>query len=271
MNQWLFDSNALSWEGFDMNRLLVFTFLMIGLVDDAAVRSQDGPSHLFILSGQSNMQGLRPKESFIPSVEQAFGKGKCIVVFDAMGGQPIRRWHKNWQSPSEKGSTESTPTPNQKEKPKSVSPTNGDLYDRLMAKVKAAVKDRELASVTFIWMQGERDAREKNASVYAASLKGVVDQLAADLNRQDINLVIGRLSDFDLENKRYPHWTLIRKVQVAFVEMHPRAKWVNTDDLNDGLNRKGKTIKNDLHYSAEGYKILGTRFANAAVQLIKTE
>ena len=45
--------------------------------------------------------------------------------------------------------------------------------------------------------------------------------------------------------------------------------WVDTDDLNDGLNRKGKEIKNDLHYSAEGYKILGKRFAEACIRLIK--
>jgi lysophospholipase L1-like esterase len=49
----------------------------------------------------------------------------------------------------------------------------------------------------------------------------------------------------------------------------PRFSWINTDDLNDGLNRKGKQIKNDLHYSAEGYKTLGKRFAQSALKLIK--
>ena len=45
--------------------------------------------------------------------------------------------------------------------------------------------------------------------------------------------------------------------------------WVNTDDLNDGKNRKGKPIKNDLHYSGEGYKTLGERFAKSALELIQ--
>ena len=43
---------------------------------------------------------------------------------------------------------------------------------------------------------------------------------------------------------------------------------VNTDDLNDGINRKGKKISNDLHYSAKGYKILGQRFAQTCIEAI---
>ena len=68
-------------------------------VPHAAFASQsDSAHHLFILSGQSNMAGLRPEESFIPNVEEAFGKDHVIVVKDALGGQPIRRWYKNWEA-----------------------------------------------------------------------------------------------------------------------------------------------------------------------------
>ena len=47
--------------------------------------------HLFILSGQSNMQGHRPDEAFNPTVEKAFGTESVIVIQDALGGQPIHR------------------------------------------------------------------------------------------------------------------------------------------------------------------------------------
>ena len=208
--------------------------------------------HLFILSGQSNMQGHRPQEAFAPAVEKALGKEKVIVIQDALGGQPIQRWWKDWKSP--KG-----------DKPAKT----GDLYDRLMGKVEPAIKGKALKSVTFIWMQGERDAKQQWGPVYAASLKGLYDQLSSDLKRKDINFVIGRLSDFDMANKRYRHWTMVRKAQVNVAESNPRFAWVNTDDLNDGLNRGGKEIKNDLHYSAEGYKTLGKRFAESAIKLIK--
>ena len=81
--------------------------------------------------------------------------------------------------------------------------------------------------------------------------------------------MIGRLSDFDMQNKRYPHWTMVREVQVKVAESNSRFSWANTDDLNDGDNRKGKTIKNDLHFPAEGYKTLGKRFAESALKHIQ--
>ncbi|MBO61857.1 MAG: acetyl xylan esterase, partial [Verrucomicrobiales bacterium] len=62
---------------------------------------------------------------------------------------------------------------------------------------------------------------------------------------------------------------MVREEQVKVAKSSKRFSWVNTDDLNDGLNRRGKKIENDLHYSAEGYKTLGKRFADSALKLIK--
>ena len=229
--------------------------LAVGLSASSATYANDDSSlsHLFILSGQSNMAGLRPDESFIPDVEEAFGKDHVIVVKDALGGQPIRRWYKKWEA-ADGSRPEST----------------GDLYDRLMENVQAATVGKEIQTVTFIWMQGERDAKEEHGEVYKKSLEGLLEQLSSDLKRDDINVVIGRLSDFDMDNKNYHHWTLIREQQAAFVQDGPRRVLVNTDDLNDGVNRRGKEIKDDLHYSAIGYVELGSRFAKEAIQLIQS-
>lgn len=208
--------------------------------------------HLFILSGQSNMAGLNPNISFTPAVKAAYGAENVTVVKSAQGGQPIRRWHKNWK-------------PAKGDEPKA----KGDLYDVLMKAVNTATAGEKYATVTFVWMQGERDAKEKHGAVYAASMKGLVDQLARDLGRDDVNFVIGRLSDFDMNNQRYPHWTMVRKAQVSVAEASPRGAWVDTDDLNDKQNKKTKLVKHDLHYTGEGYKILGKRFAECAIELIK--
>ena len=208
--------------------------------------------HLFILSGQSNMQGHKPEEAFTPAVEKALGKENVIVVQDALGGQPIQRWYKDWKSPDGK-------------EPEVA----GDLYDKLMEKVNSAVGTKTLQSVTFIWMQGERDAKMLWGDVYEASLFGLYEQLCEDLGRKDVNFVNGRLSDFDMQNETYPHWTKIREIQEKIAKSNPWFQLVNTDDLNDGFNRKGKEIKDDLHYSADGYKELGKRFAKKALQLIK--
>ena len=238
-----------------MKPIILFTIVLIESLVLTQVRgagAAETGKHLFILSGQSNMQGHRPEEAFAPAMKAAFGEDNAIVIQDAMGGQPIQRWWKDWKSP-------------EAEKPKQT----GDLYDRLMGKVMLEIKGQTLNSVTFIWMQGERDAKMQWGEVYQVSLNGLYNQLSRDLGRSDINFVIGRLSDFDLKNRRYPHWTMIRKIQVKLAESNPRFGWVNTDDLNDGVNRKGKMIQNDLHYSAEGYKILGKRFAESALKLIK--
>ena len=199
--------------------------------------------HLFILSGQSNMVGLDPKISFIPVMEEEFGPNNIIVVKDAQNGQPIRRWYKKWKSLE--GNT-----------PKA----SGDLYDRLMVKVNAATTAQKIKTVTFVWMQGERDAYEKHGAVYARSLSGLLTQLSDDLVRTDINFVIGRISDFDMNNEKYVHWCLVRKAQVEFAETTPHAAWVDTDDINGP--------ENALHYTKEGYKVMGERFARKSIELI---
>ena len=50
-------------------------------------------------------------------------------------------------------------------------------------------------------MQGERDAREGLADRYIHSLVGIIIQLEGDLRREDINIVMNPLSDFEMENK----------------------------------------------------------------------
>lgn len=214
--------------------------------------AQEAGKHLFILSGQSNMVGLNPKESFIPTIEAEFGKGNTIVIKDAMGTQPISRWFKDWKSPND-----------------SVPKEIGDLYDRLIKKVFDSISNQKIATVSFIWMQGERDARLKFGAVYEKSLLGLYSQLCTDLKRTDVNFIVGRLSDFGIKNENYSDWNLIRAIQMKVGESNNRFGWINTDDLNNGMNRQGKLIDNDIHMSLEGYKIMGKRFADKAIQSIK--
>ena len=217
---------------------------VVGLSIAVSVQAQEKKVRLFILSGQSNMAGLNPKVSFTPTVTKAFEEDEVIVVKDAQGGQPIRRWYKQWKAPEGR-------------KVKTGKP--GDLYDRLMTKVNKAIKGKKLYSVSFVWMQGERDAREKLSAVYAKSMSGLIEQLRDDLKRPDMTVVIGRLSDFS----KAPEWEAVRKAQVDVAEKDKLADWVDTDDLN------GKN--NGLHYNREGYAELGTRFAQKTIALLKNE
>ncbi|MDG2397631.1 MAG: sialate O-acetylesterase [Flavobacteriaceae bacterium] len=228
-------------------------FLLIIILNVSCLKSKE-QKHLFILSGQSNMARLDPKESLIPILKDKFGKKKVIVVKDALGGQPIRRWY------------EGINKNNDLKKNK-----KGDLFDSLINKVKYKSKNQKFNSVTFIWMQGERDAREKLGEFYENNLMGLYNLLCQELNREDINFIIGRLNDFDLQNKKYPHWSMIRSIQMKVATSNRRFEWVNTDDLNDGFNKKGEKTDNDLHMSVKGYKILGQRFAEKAIEKINKE
>ncbi len=229
-----------------MNPRHLLSLLFVPLLAVAA-HAEDG-KHLFILSGQSNMAGLDPNASFTPAVKKEFGENEVIVVKDVQGGQPIRRWHKDWK-------------PAEGREVAGGKKAWGDLYDRLLGKVNKAVEGKKIASVTFVWMQGERDAKELHGEVYAKSFQGLIDQLEKDLKREDVNFVIGRLSDMDLENKRYKHWTMVRDEQVKVADASERGAWIDTDDLE----MRG----DNLHYTADGYKKMGQRFADAAIALIK--
>lgn len=228
---------------------MTLLYISIGLL---SLQPFEDGKHLFILSGQSNMVHLDPDDSLIPVLADHFGRDKIIVVKDAMGSQPISRWYTDWVS------TDGTEPD-----------LRGDLYERLMKKVGHEIEGQTISSVTFIWIQGERDARIKEGEVYKQSLHGLIDKLKRDLNRKDLHTVIARLSDFDMENESWPHWTLIRSVQKEIAKNDPSIQWVNTDDLNSGFNANGDKISDDLHYSVEGYKKLGERCAKAAINLIE--
>ncbi len=214
--------------------------------------ASEAGKHLFILSGQSNMEGLNPDISFTPALTKTFEKEHILVVKDAHSGQSIRSWSK---------SNHEFPPPTTGRVPK----VRGELYEQLIEKVKTAIVGQTLQTVTFVWMQGESDL---NNTAYDAYLKELLEQLEVDLAFKEINLVIGRISDNGLdEQKKLEGRLTIRRIQKEFAEAYPRGTWVDTDDLND--RKDGDKVINDLHYTADGYRILGERFAEKAIALIK--
>jgi hypothetical protein len=229
----------------------LFAITIVALVVASSANVVEEGKHLFILSGQSNMACLKPELSFTPAVEKAFGKDNVIVVKSALGGQPIYRWNKKAKQ-----------APGYTQKP-------GDLYDVLMKAVNTANDGKKIKTVTFVWMQGERDAKIGQAHLYAENFKGVLEQLRTDLKTQNLNVVIGRISDH-MAGKN-PEWDKVRTIQVELAKSLPSAAWVDTDDLNDGKDQQGKVAKNALHYTEDGYKTLGQRFADKAIELINAK
>ena len=211
----------------------------------------DKPAHLFILSGQSNMAGMNPKSGFEPEATKLFPDAVVAYIKVSRGGQPIRLWVTEWNEIAKEAGLKSTSPGTKYYKP---------ILDQFAALLK---KHPNPASVTFCWMQGERDAKEKLSKAYEAAFKKLISNLRRDLKQPEMNFVIGRLSDFSTSDE----WEAVRKTQVLLAENDRRGAWVDCDDLNN--KEKNGVKRDDLHYTKEGYELLGRRFVRQAKALIE--
>lgn len=227
--------------------IVIAAFLSANVINAA-----DKPVHIFILSGQSNMAGMNPKAGFEPEAKKLFSDGEVIYLKVSRGGQPIRLWVEEWNDIAAKHKLNSQSTGTKYYKPII------EQYNALIAKHPSP------ASVTFCWMQGERDAREKLDAAHSDALKQLISNLRRDLKQPEMNFVIGRLSDFGKPD--YKEWQNIRKIQVEIAKNDKHGAWVDCDDLND---KESKGVKrDDLHYTKEGYELLGRRYARQAKALV---
>ncbi len=221
--------------------------------------AEDKPVHLFILSGQSNMQGMDPETGFMPEANKLFQGEKVVYIKVAKGGQPICRWLVEWlEIAKEKGLDE-------KHRQRIHRGGKVEFYQPILDQYKELLKKHpKLASVTFCWMQGERDANGGAHEPYKDALKLLIAKLRRDLKRPDMNIVIGRIGDYALDR---PSCVAVRKVQREIADEDDRGAWVDVDDLND--REVNGEIKSAVHYNRpEGYIILGKRFARQGHALV---
>jgi hypothetical protein len=220
----------------------------------------DKPAHLFILSGQSNMAGMNPKLGFEPEAAAVFPDADVAYIKVAVGGQPIRFWVTEWDEIARQHGIDPV-------KARAADKVKGTIYYQQILDQFAALlkKHPEPASVTFCWMQGERDARSNLDAAYGDALKQLIANLRRDLKQPNMNFVIGRLSDFGKDDDA--PWQAVRQAQVDLAKGDPRGAWVDCDDLNN--KEKNGVATNDLHYTQEGYELLGRRYVRQAKSLVE--
>lgn len=241
-----------------VSRLSAFAFAVLAIA--SAGHAADRPVHIFILSGQSNMAGMNPKLGLEPEAARLFPDAEVVYFKVARGGQPIRYWVAEWNEIAERHGLDVKITPDGGE-------GDGTRYYQPILKQYRQLLDKhpQPASVTFCWMQGERDAREKLSAAYTDALNQLIANLRRDLKQPGMNFVIGRLSDFGKPDNA--HWQDVRKAQVEVAGGDPHGAWVDCDDLND--KEKGGVKRDDLHYTKEGYELLGRRYVRQAKALIE--
>jgi hypothetical protein len=214
-------------------------------------------THLFILSGQSNMAGLKEARdnSFLSELDKLLPDADVQYVKVARGGQPIRLWVAEWDAIAEK---QGLAAHGQK-------PT---FYPEIIKAYNEKFPGRKKPnSVTFLWMQGEKDAKTKLDAAYVDSLRQLIVNLRRDIGAPEMNVVIGRISDHSPGADLQASWDNVRKALVAVAESDSHGAWVDTDDCNN-KTKKGKAV-DDLHYTPEDYDLFGRRLARQAARLVK--
>ena len=236
-------------------------FLLPLLIATAVSASAaDKPAHLFILSGQSNMAGMKPEAGFVPEAAKLFPDADVAYIKVSQGGQPIRYWVEEWNAIAVKHGIDVEAARAKDKNPGTI------YYQPILDQFSELVKSHpDPASVTFCWMQGERDAKENLDAAYGDALKQLIDNLRRDLELPEMRVVVARLSDWGKPDNA--PWQAVRDAQVALAKADPLAAWVDCDDLNN-KEKNGKAI-DDLHYTPEGYKVLGERYVRQAKALIE--
>jgi len=236
------------------------TLLTLLIAASATVAAQtDKPVHLFILSGQSNMQGMNPETGFMPEAKQLFKDEEVVYIKVAKGGQPICRWLEEWLDIAKENGLD------ENHRRRIHRDGKVEFYQPILDQYQEMLKKHpKLTSVTFCWMQGERDANGGAHAPYKDALKLLISNLRRDLKRRDMNVVIGRIGDYALDR---PSCVKVRKAQHEIANEDPRGAWVDVDDLNDRMV-KGK-MRSVVHYNRpDGYITLGRRFARQGHSLV---
>lgn len=193
------------------------------------VEIPEDSNHLFILSGQSNMAGMNL--GHFTTHTNSWAEDNNVNVDHIKvneGGRPISDWY-NVDTDSPVG---------------------------YLNQILSQIPNTEYDSVTLLWMQGERDSYLRTPiSEYDEAFTGMLSVLS-DATGVEVEKVDGRLSDFTGPRHDAATWNALREYKM-------NGRWVDTDDLNDFSNSP-----NDLHYTSEGYRILGERFAEEAIDII---
>ena len=234
-------------------RMLIFAAVAI-LFSINSSKADETKKQLFILSGQSNMTGGL-KTGFTQRVEAEFGKENVTIAYHCKSGRGIRFWDKDYRFPNDyefpgKGA------PSERTKKQ-----HGQVYGPMMKKVKDACNGKSHDTITFIWMQGESDGSRGLGDVYEESFLRLLNRIKNDLNRKDISFVIGRINNARLNGPSSNLWKRVRDVQVNLAKDAVDGDWIDTDDLS--------RPDAGVHFPANNYPKLGSRFAEKAIVLIQ--
>ncbi|MFZ5811845.1 MAG: sialate O-acetylesterase [Thermodesulfobacteriota bacterium] len=133
------------------------------------------------------------------------------------------------------------------------STSRGTLYGSCLARAREAGRHGVVRGV--LWLQGENDAmRQGLAEAWPGRFETIVAALRTDLGDAALPVVFAQLGA-DPDDARFRFWEAVKKSQAAVAIAG--TDMITTEDLpHDGV-----------HFTAQGYALLGARLARAAAAL----
>ena len=234
---------------------------------------KDAPMPVFVLAGQSNMDGggvveELPAELKGPQANTLFVRfwdtqfkpldpaklGKSFgpeVTFGNEMAKALKRPVGMIKLSSGGTSIEQHWNPVTFDREKHV----GELYKRLTGYVSGIqAKQKNVKVAGMIWMQGEADAKyhSKTVEQYRDKLEALIDGCRKEFGAPDMPFVCGRMNASGQYEKQ------VREAQTTVKRKN--YAWIDCDDLEKHADK--------LHYNSKGQLELGRRFAAAMLKLM---
>lgn len=148
-------------------------------------------------------------------------------------------------------------------------------FDHAIKTLHNALSDRDidgdgirdkLIPAGIVWMQGESDANDSQASAdaYNENLAHLVQSLRAALGDESLPVVVGKITDSGMadDGSVMDYIDMVQQAQASFAATDHCAELVSiTDSLNYSDDK--------YHYDSEGFIRLGEAFSEAALRLEK--
>lgn len=134
--------------------------------------------------------------------------------------------------------------------------TNSYPYMEMIEKSKIALSEGTLKGI--LWHQGESDTKSaEDVARYPEKFYAMIDLLKADLNVQDVPIVMGELGDFFAD--RIP---LAAELNGVFRQI------ADQDDCIELVSAEGLQHKGDsIHFDSQAYRQLGERYAQKMMEV----
>jgi len=143
------------------------------------------------------------------------------------------------------------------------------MYKRFLANMENALQQLGDSGVTYeicgmLWMQGESDAETIEwANAYENNLKILFDDVRIQTQKEDLPIVMGRISIGLLRETPWPfdHTKIVQKAQENVAAEDENVFIINTDKL--------KTLKDNTHFNSEAQIWLGEKMGKIMLKEIK--